>query len=128
MMQSGWQARNPRPSTGSTQDQPRSRDHPHAGDPCASLAFGFGSLWVPLCGQPKSMVRVDASSNQITAKLPIGPAGPEGGITASSESIWIDTDSAGTLVRVDPVTNRARQEISIAPGSYNPLFSEGDVW
>ncbi len=101
---------------------------PMPGDPCAGLAFGFGSLWVPLCGQQKSIVRVDARSNQITAKLPIGPAGPEGGITASSDSIWIDTDSAGTLVRVDPVTNRARQKISIAPGSYNPLFSEGAVW
>jgi virginiamycin B lyase len=106
---------------------------PVPGDPCAGLAFGFGSLWVPLCGKPNSIVRVDAGTNRISAVLPIGPAGPEGGITASRDSIWIVTDSAGTLVRIDPVTNTVRQKISIAPGSYNPLSSqdvssEDTVW
>ena len=98
------------------------------GDPCAGLAFGFGSLWVPLCGKPNSIARVDALANRISAILPIGPAGEEGGITASSDSVWIVTDDAGTLVRIDPGTNQARQKISIAPGSYNPCFSEGTVW
>ena len=48
------------------------------GDPCAGLAFGFGSLWVPLCGKPNSMARVDATTNQIVATLPVGPAGAGG--------------------------------------------------
>ncbi len=56
---------------------------PVPGDPCAGLAFGFGSLWVPLCGKPNSMVRVDATTNKIAATLAIGPAGQEGGIAAS---------------------------------------------
>ena len=98
------------------------------GDPCAGLAFGFGSLWVPLCGKPNSIVRVDSSTNQISVTLPIGPAGPEGGIAANSDSIWIVTDDTGSLVRIDPVTNKVRQKISIAPGSYNPFFSEGVAW
>ena len=106
---------------------------PVPGDPCAGMAFGFGSLWVPLCGKPNSIMRIDSTTNKITATLPVGPAGPEGGITASRDSIWIVTDNAGTLVRIDPVTNRARQIISIAPGSYNPLFDErtsgdGVIW
>ncbi len=101
---------------------------PIPSDPCAGLAFAFGSLWVPLCGKPNSIVRVDSSVNQISASLPIGPAGPEGGVAASSDSIWIITDDAGSLVRIDPLTNKTRQTISIAPGSYNPLFSDGVVW
>jgi len=106
---------------------------PMPGDPCSGLAFGFGSLWVPLCGKPNSMVRVDSTTNQITFTLPLGPAGSEGGITASRDSIWIVSDNAGTLVRIDPVTNKVRQKISIAPGSYNPLFDhstsgDGAVW
>jgi virginiamycin B lyase len=111
---------------------------PVPGDPCAGLAFGFGSLWVPLCakqeraeqsrGKQNSIVRVDPRTNRISATIPIGPAGEEGGIAASNDSIWIVTDSAGTLVRIDPVTNRARQKLSIAPGSYNPLFSESMIW
>jgi virginiamycin B lyase len=101
---------------------------PVPGDPCSGLAFGFGSLWVPLCGKPNSMVRVDPRTNRISAKLLIGPAGDEGGIAASNDSIWIITDDAGTLVRIDPVTNKARQKVSIAAGSYNPFFSEGVIW
>jgi virginiamycin B lyase len=102
-----------------------------------------GTLWVPLCskqkrgkqsrGKQNSIVRVDPRTNQISATLPIGPAGPEGGIAASTDSIWIVTDDAGTLVRIDPVSNKVRQKISIAPGSYNPLFNEsmsreGMIW
>ena len=106
---------------------------PVPGDPCAGLTFGFGSLWVPLCGKPSSIIRVDPATNQITATLPVGPAGPEGGIAASRDSVWIVTDNAGTLVRIDPVSNKVRQTISIAPGSYNPVFDgsmseDGTVW
>jgi len=103
------------------------------GDPCSGLTFGFGSLWVPLCGKPNSMVRVDAATNQIVATLPVGPAGPEGGIAASRDSVWIVTDNAGTLIRIDPVSNKVRQRVSIAPGSYNPVFDgstsgDGTIW
>ena len=101
---------------------------PLPGDPCAGLAFGFGSLWVPLCGRPNSIARVDANANRISAILPIGPAGPEAGIAASNDSVWVVNDDAGTLARIDPATNKVRQRISIAPGSYNPCFSEGTVW
>lgn len=101
---------------------------PLPGKPCAGLAFGFGSLWVPLCGKPNSIARVDAGTNRITATLPVGPAGPEGGIAVSGDSVWIVSDDAGTLLRIDPANNQMRQRISVAPGSYNPCFSEGTVW
>ena len=101
---------------------------PLPGDPCAGLAFGFGSLWVPLCGRPNSIARVGTNANRISAIVPIGPAGPEGGIAASTDSVWVVSDDAGTLVRIDPATNRIRQRISIAPGSYNPCFSQDTVW
>lgn len=101
---------------------------PMPGDPCAGLAFGFGSLWVPLCGKPPSIARIDARTNQISAILPFGPAGDEGGIAASGDSVWIVTDDAGTLARIDPATNKVRQKVAIAPGSYNPCFGDGTVW
>jgi virginiamycin B lyase len=103
------------------------------GDPCSGLTFGFGSLWVPLCGKPNSTMRIDAATNQIVATLSVGPADREGGIAASRDSVWIVTDNAGTLVRIDPVSNKVRQTISIAPGSYNPVFDgsvseAGTIW
>jgi streptogramin lyase len=74
------------------------------------------------------MLRVDAKTNQISATLPVGPAGPEGGIAASADSIWLVTDKSGALSRIDPATNSVRQKVQIAAGSFNPVFSEGTVW
>ena len=96
-------------------------------EPCSGLAFGFGSLWVPLCGAHPSLARVDPSRNVVTALLPIGPALSEGGITASDDSVWLIVKD-GTLARIDPMTNRIRQTVAIAAGSYNPLFADGIVW
>jgi hypothetical protein len=115
------------------------------GEPCSGLAFGSGSLWVPVCSEAKpgeskaaeanSIVRINAATNKIIATLSTGPAGPEGGIAASigekdklEGSIWIVTDDAGTLVRIDPSADKVRQKISIAPGSYNPVFYENTIW
>jgi virginiamycin B lyase len=96
------------------------------GEACSGLALGFGSIWAR--GNKPALVRIDAIKNTISATLPIPPAGPEGGITASGDSIWMVTDKNGTLSRIDPATNTVRQKTSIPPGSYNPLFSDGVVW
>jgi virginiamycin B lyase len=99
-----------------------------AGEACSGLAFGFGSVWTPICGKKPTLIRIDAANNAISAILPVTPAGPEGGIAASEDSIWLVTDKNGTLVRIDPSTNSVRQKISIPSGSYNPIFSDGIVW
>lgn len=99
-----------------------------SGEACAGLAFGFGSLWVPLCGEQLSLVRVDVHTNKISATLPVGPAGPEGGIAVGTDSIWIVTDKDGTLTRIDAGSGTVRQKVSIPPGSYNPIFSDGFIW
>ena len=101
---------------------------PLPAEACSGLEYAFGSVWVPVCTTPASMLRVDAKTNQASATLTVGPAGPEGGITASSDSVWLATDKAGTLSRIDPATNLVRQKVQITAGSYNPVFSEGTVW
>jgi virginiamycin B lyase len=97
------------------------------GDACSGFAFGFGSVWVPLCGKPNVLLRVDLATHHATTLSP-GPAGAEGGIAASDDSIWLVSDDAGTLNRIDPKTNRVRQRVAIAPGSYNPIFDHGRIW
>lgn len=96
--------------------------------PCLGLAFGFGSIWVPLEGHPGALARVDAVTNKITATLPFGPASDEGGITASHDSVWLVSGEHGTLLRIDPVANTVRQKILLPPGSFNPLYAGGIVW
>ena len=101
---------------------------PLPGEACSGLAFGFGSVWVPICGKKSLLVRIDVSKNKISATMPFGPAGPEQGIAVSDDSVWIVTEKNGALVRIDPATNKARQKISIPPGSFVPLYSDGIVW
>jgi streptogramin lyase len=101
---------------------------PLPAEACSGLEVAFGSVWVPVCTSPPSMVRVDTKTNQVSATLATGPAGEEGGLTASSDSIWLVTDKAGTLSRIDPGTNSVRQKVQIAAGSFNPVYSDGVVW
>jgi virginiamycin B lyase len=98
------------------------------GEACSGLAFGFGSVWVPVCGKKPTLVRVDAQKNAVIATLPVPTVEAEGGIATSTDSVWLVTDKNGTLSRIDPLTSSVRQKISIPPGSYNPIFSDGIIW
>jgi len=101
---------------------------PLSGEACSGQTYAFGSIWIPLCGKHRALVRINVASNAISASLPVGPAGEEQGIAASDDSVWIVTDKNGTLNRIDPSTNSVRQKVSIPHGSYNPFFSNGIVW
>lgn len=98
------------------------------GEPCAGLALGFGSLWVPLCSATPSLARVDLQSNRLDGVFKTGPAGPEGGIAASADSLWLIIDRRGSLARIDPDTGSVRQITHLPAGSYNPLYKDGKIW
>jgi virginiamycin B lyase len=100
--------------------------------PCSGLAVGFGSLWVPSCGD-KSVVRVNPMTGAVQATIPAGPADSEGGITTGAGSVWLvtsakDGEKGGELTRIDAATNKVLATIKIPSGSFNPLFAEGSVW
>ena len=95
--------------------------------PCSGLAVGFGSLWVPLCGQ-QALARVDLKEGKLTATIPIGIAHSEGGLASGAGSIWLVTDKKGTLARLDPATNKIVAEIQVPPGSFTVGFGEGSIW
>ncbi len=95
--------------------------------PCSGLAVGFGSLWIPSCGN-KSLVRVDAETGATQVTIPAAPADSEGGITTGAGSVWLVTSAKGELTRIDAATNKVVARISIPAGSFNPLFAAGAVW
>lgn len=109
-------------------------DHvPLGGEACSGLALGFGYLWVPLCASkdPKrsaSLAKVDLATRKVVARYRVGPAGPEGGIAASNDSVWLVIDAQGTLARIDPSTGTVRSRTRLPAGSYNPHFQQGVVW
>lgn len=100
------------------------------GIPCSGIAYGFGSVWVPICG-PKgagsSLVRIDSATNRVKATLPITPANSEGAITTSPDSVWLAT-ADGILSRIDPATGSVRQKIRVARGSQNPVYAGRAIW
>jgi virginiamycin B lyase len=96
-------------------------------EPCAGLAVGFGSLWIPSCGEQK-LVRVDAETGALQATITAPPADDEGGIAVGAGSVWMVTSKDGDLVRVDPVTNKVIAHVRIPAGSFNPAFGNGSIW
>ncbi len=99
--------------------------------PCSGLAIGFGSLWVPLCGDQttaQGLARVDLKTGTVAATISISIGNSEGGIATGASSVWLMTDNRGTLARIDPETNTVVAEIMVPAGSYTVAFGEKAVW
>jgi virginiamycin B lyase len=95
--------------------------------PCSGLAVGFGSLWVPSCGD-KTLVRLNQQTGALQTTIAAGPANDEGGITTGAGSVWMVTSDKGELTRIDAGTYSVVARINIPAGSFNPLFADGSVW
>ena len=95
--------------------------------PCSGLAIGFGSLWVPNCGD-QTLSRVDLTTGQISKTIPMGIADSEGGLTTGAGSVWMLTDKKSTLTRIDPETNSIVTTIALPEGCYNAAFGFESVW
>jgi virginiamycin B lyase len=100
---------------------------PLPAEPCAGLAVGFGSLWVPLCGRAGGLARVDLMTHTLVAIYKVGPAVAEGGITTGSGSVWMVLRS-GSLSRIDPADGAVRQVVRLPAGSFNPYYADGRIW
>lgn len=96
-------------------------------EPGSGLAAGFGSLWVPNCGD-STLSRVDLETGKVTATVPMTFAGSEGGIAVGAGSVWVMTDAKSTLARIDPANDRVIAEVHLAPGSFTVAFGEDAVF
>ena len=94
--------------------------------PCAGLAFGFNSLWVPSCGA-HTLERLDPATGKSIASLPAEAANSEGGITVGAGSVWFVVKPS-KLIRVDPKSNTIAASLDLPDGCENPIFGEGVVW
>jgi virginiamycin B lyase len=89
--------------------------------PCSGLAIGFGSLWVPTCGD-QALARVDLKTAKITATIPTGVANSEGGLAVTADSVWLLTDAKSTLARLDPDKNTIVAEVRLPAGCFTVAF------
>lgn len=97
--------------------------------PCGGMAIGFGSLWVADC-RSRSLVRIDLASHRVAAVIATGLADPSGelSVATGAGAVWLLTDQAGVLSRVDPTTNQVTAQIPVLPGSFAAGFAFGSVW
>jgi len=95
--------------------------------PCSGLAAAYGAIWSPSCGD-HTLKRIDPTSGEVVASVPVGPAGSEGGIAAGAGSIWMVTDTKGVLSRIDPRANRVAASITVPDGSFACTFGDAAVW
>lgn len=72
------------------------------------------------------VVAVAGSSPQVLAKIETG-ASP-GDAVAAFGAIWVTNDGSGTLVRVDPRTNRVTRRIRLRPGLFSIARGYGALW
>jgi DNA-binding beta-propeller fold protein YncE len=97
----------------------------------ADIGAGEGSVWASDYDND-AVRRFDSATGKLLAKiqLPAGSA-PEG-IVDTGGAIWVATHHGGTLVRIDPTTNRIAATIVLTtPGSGGPqgvAAGLGSVW
>jgi YVTN family beta-propeller protein len=80
-------------------------------------------VWVANCSD-QSLYRIDRKTSTVVATIPTGLADRSGelSVAASEDAIWLLTDAAGVLSRIDPKTNSVVAKIDVAPNSFAAAF------
>jgi virginiamycin B lyase len=95
--------------------------------PCGGAVSGFGSVWVPTCGE-RALLRIDPKKWEVTAKIALGVSMAPSILAAGTDSIWMFTDDRTTLSRIDPDTNAVVTEIRLPAGCTSLAFGETALW
>lgn len=95
--------------------------------PCAGLATGFESTWVPDCSAG-TIARFAAKTAELKAATNSGATAAPHAIAATDDSIWAFTDDKGTLSRIDPATAKVVAETRLPAGCTSLIFAEKSLW
>ncbi len=93
------------------------------------MAFGFGSVWI-VNYRPSRLSRVDATTNRLTADIPLGRNGCLG-VVVALERIWVPTCGDGVVNEIDPATDSIVRRIAapIKTGREGAVaFADGALW
>jgi YVTN family beta-propeller protein len=98
------------------------------------IAVGAGAVWVSVNdfteGEPEthSVLRIDPSTNEIVATIPVGTAG---NLAVGLDALWTIDSIDGpqdTVVRIDPATNQVIDTIPIGPYAFDVAVDASGVW
>ena len=97
--------------------------------PCGGMSVAFGSLWVANC-KDGNLYRIDLKTALVQAIIATGIANPKGetNVVAGAGSIWVPSDGAGKIARVDPDSNTVMASIAVDPGTFYLSFGFDAAW
>jgi streptogramin lyase len=95
--------------------------------PCAALLNAFNSLWTGDCAGG-ALLRIDPKTAKVTTKIPSGVGPAATSLAATADSIWLLTDSRGTLSRIDPDQNQVVAELRVPVDCTALTFGETALW
>ena len=94
---------------------------------CGGAVSAFTSLWVPSCGDG-TLLRLDPRTYKVKATIASGAVDVRGSIAASTDSVWLITDTKETISRIDPDQDAVVAEFRVPPGCGNMIFAETALW
>ena len=92
-----------------------------------TIAAGDGAVWIGDI-EHNAVVHVDPATDRVVATIPIGVGSNILGVAAGDGAAWVTIGSAGTLVRIDALSNHVR---SIPLGLNQPrdvVLADHKVW
>lgn len=97
--------------------------------PCGTMAIADGSLWVANC-KGAEIYRINLEAATLEAKVATGLANPKGetNVVAGAGSVWVASDAAGKVARIDPATNAVIATIPVAPETWYLAYGFDAIW
>ena len=95
--------------------------------PVLDLAASDGAVWV---AEPGAVVRVDARSGRVVARMRTPAVGDDGHIAVGVGGVWVTTglEGGGTVYRIDPSTDRVVATIRVGGVAIGVTVGAGRVW
>jgi streptogramin lyase len=88
-----------------------------------NVAYGFGSLWVPVDG---AVVRLDPASGAIQARVSVG-ARPWC-VAFGADVVWVGNLDNQRIARIDPVTNTVTGQFGLPGAPVGVAVGGGALW
>lgn len=97
--------------------------------PCGTMAIAAGAVWGAEC-TGKQVYRVALATGALETMIPTGLADPRGetNVVAGAGSVWVASDPAGKVSRIDPATNAVIAQVAVAPGTAFLAFGFDALW
>jgi branched-chain amino acid transport system substrate-binding protein len=90
----------------------------------SQLAVGEGAIWA--INPDFTVSRIDAASGDLVANVPVRAGGA---IAAGRDGVWVVGDTAVSVTRIDPRTNRPGQTIEVGASFLSDIaLGAGSVW